>query len=145
MKRLCVQPDICSGCRACVVACVAYHKGRFGTAAARVRVTKVESRGLDLPHVCHLCRSAPCAAACPADALRVDPMTGAVLLNAVLCTACGECAAACPFDMVILDTSTGRPLICDLCGGDPSCVKRCATGAIRYGMEGLDRRSESHE
>ena len=43
--RLRVQPDICSGCRACVVACVAHHERRFGTAAARVRVTKVGKVG----------------------------------------------------------------------------------------------------
>ena len=33
---------------------------------------------------------------------------------------------------VMLHPETGLPLICDLCDGDPACVKRCATGAIIY-------------
>jgi Fe-S-cluster-containing hydrogenase component 2 len=31
-----------------------------------------------------------------------------------------------------LHPETGTAIICDLCGGDPACVKRCATGAIVY-------------
>jgi Fe-S-cluster-containing dehydrogenase component len=31
---------------------------------------------------------------------------------------------------------TGLPMICDLCGGDPQCVKRCATGALKFGRAG---------
>jgi hypothetical protein len=34
--------------------------------------------------------------------------------------------------MAALHPETGLPLICDMCGGDPACVKRCATGAIVY-------------
>ena len=34
--------------------------------------------------------------------------------------------------MASLHPETGLPLICDLCNGDPACVKRCATGAIVY-------------
>jgi Fe-S-cluster-containing hydrogenase component 2 len=34
--------------------------------------------------------------------------------------------------MVALHPQTGLALICDLCGGDTACVKRCATGAIVY-------------
>jgi Fe-S-cluster-containing hydrogenase component 2 len=34
--------------------------------------------------------------------------------------------------MVALHPETGLALVCDLCGGDPACVKRCATGAIVY-------------
>jgi Fe-S-cluster-containing hydrogenase component 2 len=48
------------------------------------------------------------------------------------CTGCGTCVQACPFGMIALSSETGTALICDLCGGDPSCVKRCATGAIAY-------------
>jgi Fe-S-cluster-containing dehydrogenase component len=35
--------------------------------------------------------------------------------------------------MAVLHPETGLALICDLCGGDPACVKRCATRAIQYG------------
>lgn len=48
------------------------------------------------------------------------------------CIGCGVCADACPFGMVAFRGDDGPPLICDLCGGEPACVGRCATGAIVY-------------
>ena len=130
--RILVREEVCSGCRACEVVCVAHHEGRFGTARARIRVTKIEPLGLDHPHVCRLCRPAPCAGACPTGALVRDGSTGAILLHAGECIGCSACVDACPFGAASLHPDTGVALICDLCQGDPACVKRCATGAIAY-------------
>lgn len=132
MRRILIRKEICSGCRACEVACVARHDGQFGTATARIRVTKIEHLGVDHPHVCRLCRRAPCVAACPTGALYKDKCTAAVLLRPDDCIGCSVCVDACPFGMATLHPETGLALICDLCGGDPACVKRCATGAITY-------------
>ena len=132
VKRILVRQDLCSGCRACEVACVAWHEGRFGTTTARIRVTKIEPLGVDHPHVCRLCRRPPCVAACPTGALYKDETTGAVLLRPDDCIGCSACVDACPFGMAALHPESGLALICDLCGGDPACVKRCATGAILY-------------
>ena len=111
---------------------MARHEGSFGTAAARIRVTKIESLGVDHPHVCRLCSHPPCVDACPTGALYRDGTTGAILLVFADCLGCSACADACPFGVVILHPETGLALICDLCGGDPACIKRCATGAILY-------------
>jgi Fe-S-cluster-containing hydrogenase component 2 len=114
---------------------VAHHEGRFGRARARIRVVKDEPRGLDRPHVCRLCSPAPCLAACAVGALDRDETTGAMRVRVdaePACIGCGDCVRACPFGMVALHPETGTALICDLCGGDPSCVQRCATGAISY-------------
>ena len=132
LKRILVREQLCSGCRSCEVACVAWHEGRFGTATARIRVTKIEPLGLDHPHVCRQCWQAPCVAACPTGALGRDQTTGAILLSAEACIGCAACVDACPFGVVALHPQNGLALICDLCGGDPACVKRCATGAIVY-------------
>ena len=131
LKRLRTDQSLCSGCRACQVACVAHHERWFGVSTARIRVVKDEPRGLDVPHVCRLCQPAPCIAACPAGALSRDEATGAIRVTTA-CTGCGACVRACPFEMAALSPHTGTALICDLCGGDPSCVKRCATQAITY-------------
>ena len=37
-----------------------------------------------------------------------------------------ECVPGCPFDVVFVAPS-GELLKCDLCGGDPVCVKACST------------------
>ena len=131
-RRIIVNADVCSGCRACQVACVAHHEGRFGVSTARIRVSKDEARGIDRPHVCRLCGRAPCIEACPVRALQRDDGTGTVIVDAATCTGCAACVDACPFGMAALDPATGIALICDLCGGRPACVARCATGAIRY-------------
>lgn len=135
-RRILVRADLCSGCRACEVACVAWHEGVFGTGTARIRVCKVEPLGLDQPHLCRLCRQAPCAGSCPTGALVRDEVTGAILLRAEDCIGCYACVDACPFGVASLHPETGEVLICDLCGGDPACVKRCATGAIAYSPAG---------
>jgi Fe-S-cluster-containing dehydrogenase component len=112
---------------------VARHEGCFGTVVSRIHVTKIERTGLDVPHVCRLCRRAPCIDACPCGALGRAVQTGAVALQADACIGCSACVDACPFGMAALHPETGLALICDLCDGDPACVKRCATGAIVYG------------
>ena len=140
-----MRTDLCSGCRACMVACVARHDGRFGISAARLRITKVEPQGLDEPHVCRLCGRPPCVASCPTEALYKDESTGAVLLWPDDCDGCSACVDACPFGMVTLYQETGLALICDLCGGDPACAKRCATGAIAYAEgRGTNRSMRAH-
>lgn len=131
--RILVRSEICSGCRACTLACVAGHEGGFGSALSRIKVTKVETEGLDVPSVCRLCHRPGCAAACPTGALVRDEVLGIVRLDEEECIACGACADGCPFGMVTMRSSDGLPLICDLCDGDPACVKRCAPGAIRWG------------
>jgi Fe-S-cluster-containing hydrogenase component 2 len=49
----------------------------------------------------------------------------------------------CPFSAI---TTHGKELIhCDLCNGDPQCVKYCATKAIEYTeetKEAMKRRKE---
>jgi carbon-monoxide dehydrogenase iron sulfur subunit len=146
LKRILVNRDICSGCRACEVACAAHHEGRFGTAAARIHVVKIEPLGIDQPHACRQCVRAPCMSACPVGALSKDERTGAILVDvdvssATACIGCAACVDACPFGMAALHPERGVAIICDLCSGDPACVKRCATGAIVYADRGAGARA----
>lgn len=135
MQRLMTRNALCSGCRACEVACVVRHDGRFGTATSRIKVTKDDHAGVDTPHICRLCRKPACVSVCPTDALYRDEQTGVIHLKADACTGCSDCVDGCPFGVVTLHIDSGLPLICDLCDGNPACVKRCAPGAIFFADE----------
>jgi len=132
LQRLLTRKEVCSGCRACEVACVVRHEGCFGVAHTRIKVTKIDSEGLDAPNICRLCRRPTCVAACSTQALSRDEVTGVIHLNEEACIGCSDCVDGCAFGVVNLHSETGFPLICDLCDGDPACVKRCAPGAILF-------------
>ena len=82
--------------------------------------------------VCRQCNMADCYLACAYDALTLDKATGARIIDAEKCTGCGECFAACPWDKIVKDEATGVYSKCDLCGGDPQCVKYCPADALSF-------------
>jgi Fe-S-cluster-containing hydrogenase component 2 len=63
-----------------------------------------------------------------------DKATGAVLVDEKKCIACWACIEPCAKDRagVIRKSKDEKVIvgICDLCGGDPSCVKACPEGAL---------------
>lgn len=139
--RILTDEARCSGCRACELACVARRSGRFGTAAARIRVVKIEAAGIDRPSLCRQCDDAACVAVCPTGALTATEGTGIIHFSPDDCIVCPACAAACPFDVVFIDAATAMPLICDLCEDNPACVERCVTGALSLDPGKAGRRS----
>ena len=42
------------------------------------------------------------------------------------------CLLACPLGDIHFDREAGVAGKCDLCGGDPACVRFCTSGALRY-------------
>lgn len=131
--RILVDGERCTGCRACETICSFVHQNSFCGENSRIRVDKDELQGSDIPGVCRQCGNAPCVDICPAGALSRDPGTMAVIVDEDKCTGCRICAGACPFDGIHFHNKTGRAVVCDLCGGDPQCVKRCPVEAIKYG------------
>jgi Fe-S-cluster-containing hydrogenase component 2 len=118
------DPLKCTGCRLCEVACSLKKEGAVWPEASRIRVYELFP-GVDVPHTCAQCRDYPCVKACQFGALRVDDVTGAVLVDAEKCTSCGSCVRACPGKVMRLHPGTGKAMVCDLCGGDPECVRAC--------------------
>jgi len=117
----------CSGCRKCEIACSLFHERKVWPEASRIRVFMLVP-GVEIPHFCSQCPDYPCVESCPVSALSVSEVTGAVLVDAKKCIGCGRCIDACPGQIPHLHPSGNYVLICDLCGGDPQCVKVCKEG-----------------
>jgi len=145
--RVAVLPDRCTGCRVCEAVCSEFHEKAFQPSKARIQVLSFDESVQDIPIVCQQCADAPCLEACPQDALSRERNTGAVVLDPELCIQCGSCVSACVVGLekipveeklaIRLDTDTQLPLKCDLCMGNPQCVKFCPTEALQLTDESV--------
>lgn len=133
MERiLVVDHEKCTGCRLCEMVCSVKHTGMSNPSRSRIHVIKWPMEGFELPMLCQQCEEAPCIAVCPKDALSRDPALGRVTLNYDLCIGCKMCVIACPFGGMGIDTVARQVIKCDLCDGDPACVRFCDPGALQF-------------
>jgi carbon-monoxide dehydrogenase iron sulfur subunit len=123
------------GCRTCEVACSLRNAGESNPTRSRIRVIRYERAGNFhnyVPMVCQQCSTPLCMEACPVNAISRDPRTGALVVDEETCVGCRICVMACPIGGVSIDPVTNVAYKCDLCGGDPECVKICDPEAISY-------------
>ncbi len=124
-KVLTAFKDFCTGCLTCELVCSVKHAGTANPSLSRVKLAHVEKDHSFFPIICRHCHNAPCKAACPVpDAMYVDEVTGAILVNEAACIRCLACVDACPFAAIQVAPS-GEVLKCDLCGGNPLCAEHC--------------------
>ncbi len=128
--RLIVNPNLCTGCRTCEMACAFAHSidGKPG----RSRIYPLDGGKPDLytPVVCLQCDDPACVKSCLVDALALNEETGAIDLDQDKCVKCMACVAACPFGCSLHDSQHDLVVKCDLCGGDPVCAHFCPTKAL---------------
>lgn len=132
MAKLLFNSELCTGCRACELACSFHFENLFAPSKSRIRVVRIDEEGIDVPVGCEHCDDAVCMLVCPVKALILDKETGAVVLNPEICIGCKECLAVCPFGAIHYDEENKLFYKCDLCNGEPECVKWCVTEAIKY-------------
>ena len=151
--------SLCTGCKACQVACKDKHDLPVGITWRRV----VEYSGGSwqtsgntfTPNVftyytsvsCNHCENPVCMEVCPTTAMskRDD---GTVYVDQSKCVGCRYCQWACPYGAPQLDTRTGHMSKCDLCydyretGQDPACVSACPSRALDWGP--IDELRKAH-
>ena len=110
--------------------CSAQKVGFYSENTSRIRIDKDEAAAVFVPLVCEQCREHPCVDVCPVDAIRYDESLSIFTVDEGICTGCGSCEESCPYDGVFV--SEGIALKCDLCGGNPACVKVCYPMALQY-------------
>lgn len=131
-KVLMINYEKCTGCRLCELVCVASHEGVSNPSRSRIRVMKWEAEGLYVPMSCQQCQDAPCLNVCPVKAISRDEDLGRVLVNYDVCIGCRSCVVVCPFGAMHFDPVDRKVAKCDLCDGDPQCVRFCDMKAVDY-------------
>ena len=130
--RFTVNPNLCTGCRTCELACSFTHAIDNIRGQSRIYPLDGGFKDLWVPVVCLQCDDAACVKSCLVDALKRNPETGAIELNQEVCVKCMACVAACPFGCSIFDQQHQIIVKCDLCGGDPACAHFCPTKALQW-------------
>ncbi len=131
-KILMINHQKCTGCRLCELVCSVMHDGVSNPARSRIKVVKWESEGLYVPMSCQQCEDAPCLNVCPVKAISRDQDYGFVAVDYEICIGCRSCVAVCPFGAMNYNVIDKKVFKCDLCGGNPQCVRFCEEKAVDY-------------
>jgi benzoyl-CoA reductase subunit BamC len=143
VKQIWIDLDKCTGCRACEMACSAFHaKPRYSSvnpARSRIRVVTDEVNDEYVP-------------------VRAGNFTRAEChgrhfyrLNGKQYSECSFCRAACPSRDYFIEPDSGLPLKCDMCEDEPAsaeplCVTVCQPGCLTYVLRQLEAQvDEVHE
>lgn len=141
---------LCTGCKACMIACKDKNDLDVGVNWRRV----VEYTGGEwvqegnawrqdiFSHYfsvsCNHCNTPICVESCPTTALCKDE-NGVVSLDRDKCIGCRYCEWGCPYGAPQYDEKSKLMTKCDFCadyleeGRDPACVAACPTRALHFG------------
>lgn len=141
------NPDLCIGCRTCMIGCVVAHEGLRifevdpDSYTFNPRLHMVKTAKISVPVQCKHCENPACMAVCPVGA--ISQTEKGVFIDAEKCMGCKSCMTACPFGAINMVPVAGKFQAdgmeqvvankCDLCSGlpgGPSCVRVCPTAAL---------------
>ncbi len=95
-KSLHIDPNKCTGCLQCEMACSWENHRSFTIAKSRIKVFSFHEAARFVPYTCTQCDEAWCMMACPTEAIKLDPVTGAKIVLDPTCVGCKVCTIACP-------------------------------------------------
>jgi Fe-S-cluster-containing hydrogenase component 2 len=127
---LLIDPDKCTGCGLCELACSFHNENIFAPSLSRISVLRRYMKGVFIPLSCVQCEEPMCESACPLGAISQNTATGAREVNADQCQGCKMCLLVCPLGGMGFNMEKGVAIKCDFCGGKPECVDFCPTGAL---------------
>ena len=131
-KVLHIDHQKCTGCRLCELVCSVSHDGKSNPARSRIRVMKWEAEGIYVPMSCQQCQDAPCQNVCPVKAISRDDEFSRIYVDYDVCIGCRSCVGVCPFGAMGFNTIDKQVFKCDLCDGDPQCVRFCEEKAVDF-------------
>lgn len=129
VKEIKVNLDKCIGCRACELACSAFHaKPKYSSInpeRSRVRVVMDMLNDVYVPIRAGDYTEAECSG------------RNSYTIDGKDYTQCSFCSVSCPARDLFKEPDSGLPLKCDMCGDDPTleeplCVQVCRCGALTY-------------
>jgi TPP-dependent indolepyruvate ferredoxin oxidoreductase alpha subunit len=121
--------DRCVGCGICEYMCSFIKEGVFNPLKARIRTVNLDEIN-SVAVACRACTDPACVAACPEGALSQSKETGLIQLDEIKCIGCDWCVEACKYGALTRHPVTNKPVVCDICGGEPKCVSACPEGAL---------------
>ena len=146
------NPDLCIGCRTCMIGCVVAHAQDHifdidpDSYTFNPKLHMVKTAKISVPVQCKHCESPACMAVCPEGCITVHDH--AVVIDTKNCIGCKNCMDACPFGAINMVTVANEYQInglerivankCDLCvgrPGGPECVRVCPTKALKLVCE----------
>lgn len=131
-KVLVIDHEKCTGCRLCELVCSVFHDGVSNAIRSRIKIMKWEAEGLYIPMSCQQCQDAPCKIICPVKAISRDEVLNRVVVDQTKCIGCRSCVSVCPFGAMNFNVIDRKVFKCDLCDGDPQCVRFCEVKAVDY-------------
>jgi carbon-monoxide dehydrogenase iron sulfur subunit len=119
----------CTGCGICELVCAIKRENVYNPRCSRIKILRLY-RLVNMAVVCRQCEDPQCIFSCPENCLVQSEKTGVIMVNEDKCDCCGWCMKACPYGAITINPEKETVMICDMCEGNPQCIKWCPEDAL---------------